>query len=339
MSVTVETVDEDEDDEDSRAAALASINAVDFVQNCGNSTSIPIDIPCESRGVFSLDDPNFDRDNPTVDDPNFDRDNPEVALDDCYVRRLVPEDPLAADTYFQQGIRAQLDTGARVSCTNQKHLLHEYRPYNSSRPCPIRLTAAIDGSKQDNAATPTGSGYLHLPAPNLLGYIKVFCYYSPRLAATLISENDLYGPTRAIQKDFSGQSIHKIFLDKESRLTGNLTIICHHRRSTARNIVLHGAIINGQCYSHPILIPDLNEDSPYANCATSYNFAMKTDQEFQQACDDASRKAINYFRYDVYKSLATLHQQVRDNNVTKYVDDSFSTTVDVNRLFTNVVEK
>ena len=85
MSVTVETVDEDEDDEDSRAAASVSINAVDFVQNCGNSTSIPIDIPCESLGVFSLDDPNFDRDNPTVDDPNFDRDNPEVALDDCYV--------------------------------------------------------------------------------------------------------------------------------------------------------------------------------------------------------------------------------------------------------------
>ena len=270
MSVTVETVDEDEDDDgdDSLAAASVTINAVDVVQTCENDTSISLDIPCESGCVFSFD------------DPNFDRDNPENAIDDCSVRRLVPADPLAADTYFQQGIRAQLDTGAKVSCTNQKHLLHDYKPYNSSRPCPIRLTAAIDGSKQGNAATPAGSGYLHLPAPNYLGYIRVFCYYSPRLAATLISENDLYGPTKAIQKDFSGQSIHKIFLDKESRLTGNLTIICHHRRSTARNIVLHGAILNGQCYSHPILIPDLNEESPYVNCATSSNFAMRTDQEF-----------------------------------------------------------
>ena len=88
MSVTVETVDEDEDDDDddSLAAASVSINAVDVVQTCENDTSISLDIPCESGGVFSFD------------DPNFDRDNPENAIDDCYVRRLVPEDPLAADT-------------------------------------------------------------------------------------------------------------------------------------------------------------------------------------------------------------------------------------------------
>jgi hypothetical protein len=92
------------------------INAVDFVQNSGNNTSIPLDINCESGGVFPFnEDPNFDRDNPISD--------PEIAIDECYVQKLVPPDPLAAETYFQQGIWAQLDTGAKVSCTNQKHLL------------------------------------------------------------------------------------------------------------------------------------------------------------------------------------------------------------------------
>jgi hypothetical protein len=112
------------------------MNTVDIVPNCGNNTSIPLDIACESGGVFPFDedaDPNFDRDNPSASqDPNFD---PETTIDECYVQQLVPPDPLAAETYFQQGIRAQLDTGAKVSCTNQKYLLHGYKPYNSSRPC------------------------------------------------------------------------------------------------------------------------------------------------------------------------------------------------------------
>jgi hypothetical protein len=75
VSVTVETVDEDDDDDDSLAAASVSINAVDVVQNCEKDTSISLDIPCESGGVFSFN------------DPNFDRDNPEDAMDECSVQQ------------------------------------------------------------------------------------------------------------------------------------------------------------------------------------------------------------------------------------------------------------
>ena len=42
--------------------------------------------------------------------------------------------------------RAQNDTGAFVSCTDQKHLLHDYISFNLSHPCPIRLIPATDGS-------------------------------------------------------------------------------------------------------------------------------------------------------------------------------------------------
>jgi len=165
VSFAVETVEE----EDDSLADSMPINAVDFVQNCGNNTSIPLDIG--SGGVFPFnDDPNFDRDNPNLD--------PDIAIDECYVQQLVPTDPLAAETYFQQGIRAQLDTGAKVSCTNQQHLLHDYKPYNSSRPCPIWLTAARKCSHTSRIRIPTSpstqSSWLHQGI--LLLFAKAFLY-------------------------------------------------------------------------------------------------------------------------------------------------------------------
>ena len=74
------------------------------------------------------------------------------------------------------------------------------------------------------------------------------------------------------------------------------------------------------------LIPDLDVDSPYANCATSSNFAMKTDSEFRHACNEASHREINSYRFDVYKVLANLRQRAQDahdpDDTIDYVDDS-----------------
>ena len=108
MSIAVETVSEDDDDD----SYTVPINAVDFLVQQQQATPISIDVPCESGGVLfesggastTAVDPNFDRDNPTDVkfggvsdniDPNFDHDNPSRSTD---VNRLVPEDPLAAET-------------------------------------------------------------------------------------------------------------------------------------------------------------------------------------------------------------------------------------------------
>ena len=40
-------------------------------------------------------------------------------------------------------IRAQLDTGADITCTNLVHVLHNYKPYTKSFPCCVRLVGAF----------------------------------------------------------------------------------------------------------------------------------------------------------------------------------------------------
>ena len=79
-------------------------------------------------------------------------------------------------------IRGQIDTGAKVSCTNMLFLLHNYRPYTSRHPSRIRLTAAIDNGN-DNAIIPEGEGYLLIPANNKQGHIQIKAYYSPSLTS------------------------------------------------------------------------------------------------------------------------------------------------------------
>ena len=36
-----------------------------------------------------------------------------------------------------EALRAQLDTGAFVSCTGSHHLLHNYKPFTLQSPCPV----------------------------------------------------------------------------------------------------------------------------------------------------------------------------------------------------------
>ena len=54
--------------------------------------------------------------------------------------------------------RAQIDTGAFVSCTDQQHLLHQYREFSREYPCPVTLLVASEGSN----IVPKGAGYLHV---------------------------------------------------------------------------------------------------------------------------------------------------------------------------------
>jgi len=68
-------------------------------------------------------------------------------------------DQLDDDLYV---IRAQVDTGAHVSCTDQLHMLHGYRDFTQSLPSPVKLMPATVGSD----AVPKGFGYLHVPAKN-----------------------------------------------------------------------------------------------------------------------------------------------------------------------------
>jgi len=84
-------------------------------------------------------------------------------------------------------IRAQVDTGAHVSCTDQKHMLHGYQEFTRSRPSLVKLVPAMVNSD----ATPKGVGYVHIPAKNAQGFLLVQTFYTPYLCTAVIDERDL----------------------------------------------------------------------------------------------------------------------------------------------------
>jgi len=81
-------------------------------------------------------------------------------------------------------IRAQVDTGAHVSCTDQLHMLHGYQKFTRSRPSPVKLMPAT----VDSDAIPKGIGHLHVPAKNAQGCLAVPTFYTPCLRTTVIDD-------------------------------------------------------------------------------------------------------------------------------------------------------
>jgi len=74
-------------------------------------------------------------------------------------------------------IRAQVNTGAHVSCTDQQHMFHGYREFTRSRPSPVKLMPATVNSD----AIPKGVGYLHVPAKTAKGFLAVRTFFTPYL--------------------------------------------------------------------------------------------------------------------------------------------------------------
>ena len=60
--------------------------------------------------------------------------------------RLPAKELLTAPRNDYDAPCSQIDTGAMVSCTDQLHILHNYRAYDETFPCPIRLSSAVNKS-------------------------------------------------------------------------------------------------------------------------------------------------------------------------------------------------
>ena len=141
-----------------------------------------------------------------------------------------------------------------------------YRPYSETFKCPIRLNAAMKQSNNDNNASiiPEGEGYLLIPAANDVGYVPVKAYFSPHLTSTLIGENCSMGNTKRERKRFRSQVIHKQLQQS------NFTLICKHSRTSTQDITIDGVLINGQCFTHP-LIPINSDISQPVNITAKVN--------------------------------------------------------------------
>jgi hypothetical protein len=86
----------------------------------------------------------WSRSSPAVDDPN----DPLLSVDhDMHIHWTAQESPhdIPVDDGDKDDLRprAQMDDGAQVTCTNDRTLLHRYRPYDDHFPSPIHLRPAV----------------------------------------------------------------------------------------------------------------------------------------------------------------------------------------------------
>ena len=239
---------------------------------------------------------------------DFDRDNPEE--DDIIETPLLQYEVETIDheRVDPDNIRGQLDTGAKVSCTNCEFLLHRYMAYTKAKPSRIRMTAAIEG---EAPVTPEGEGYLWIPSDNTIGYVEVKAYYSPLFTSTLIDEDSVMGHSKLKRKLYTAQKIFKYLTTNKWSLT------CTHKLSSARDIHIHGDIIDGKCFTHPLIARDLPSNHEMATELNSLDVAMEKATLQAQLIKDTINATVEEYKKTARKaykaSVATLHPDMRDN--------------------------
>ena len=204
-----------------------NLNAINVFDSSGSSP-IPTDIH-----LISLDDNSVDEFETADQSPVYDTDDPHSRhLDyDNSPRHLDYDDSPSpiADPYDWTNDdidddRALIDTGAMVTCTGTKHIIHNFKAYTKLKRCPICLKAALS---TNCSVIPEGYGFLHVRSSGN-EYRKVLVYYHPRINGTLLSPTSIIDSSLEPNGNFTGQSIHRWF-DDNTMLTGNVTLVLHHR--------------------------------------------------------------------------------------------------------------
>ena len=206
-----------------------------------------------------------------------------------------PEPDAPSISFDPDADRAQLDTGTWASCTCYQRYLHNYVPFTKDNPSPIRLEPATEGSD----AVPVGYGYLHVKAGNSQGYLAIRTFFTPQLRTTVIDERDFARAAGCKPEDFESERIIKY------PKAGTFTFHSQHRLRRSQDIVVHGVLIDGKCYTDELILPDLASDHPQATSDTSSAFNVAHDPEFAEACRRATV-------YNIYAWQEAEYAELRD---------------------------
>lgn len=182
------------------------------------------------------------------------------------------------------GIRAQIDTGAFVTCTDQRNMLHNYFEFNTLNPCPVRLLPATLNSD----TIPKGYGYLHVPAKNSHGCLAVRAFYTPVLRTTVIDERDLIRAAGLHPQDIEGERIEKHYD------SATFTYHASHKLKRSLDVIIHGVLRNGKSYTD-VLIP------PHSTTCITKN--ASTDPNFIKDCERATLFHVYAYQENEYAKL------------------------------------
>ena len=169
------------------------------------------------------------------------------------------------------------------------HMLHDYKAFGPNYPSPIRLSPA----KKEYDIVPEGVGYLHVPALDAYGHIAVRTFYSPKLRTPVMDERDLLK---------MGGTCPDEFLEKFYD-AGIFSFHASHRLRHSQDVLVHGILRHGKCYTAPLIPPNLGGDHENATAATSSAVARTEDPEFETACQRATLQAIFNHQENEYSQL------------------------------------
>ena len=118
---------------------------------------------------------------------------------------------------------------------------------------------------------------MHVPADNAQGFLAVRCFYTPQLRTTVIDERDLIIAAGHKPQDIFGESILKYYE------AGTFTYRATHKKVSSKDVVVHGILQNGKCYTGA-LIPTVTDEDIEA--------LKQHDPVYAQACADQTATAI-----------------------------------------------
>lgn len=176
-------------------------------------------------------------------------------------------------------------------------MLHDYVEFTTKNPSPVTLKPATHNSD----ATPKGVGYLHVPAPNKSGFhnksdfLAVHTFYTPALCTTVLDEQDFIRAAKISPKRIQSEAITKFYN------AGTFTYRASHKLVKSLDVVLHGILQNGKCYTFPLKPPATSE---------SIHALLSVDEEFRQACDRATKLNIDIFQENEMNILWSELKQV-----------------------------
>ena len=150
---------------------------------------------------------------------------------------------------------------------------------------------------ENSDAVPKGYGYLHVPAHNDQGYLAVRTFYHPSLRTTVIDERDFIRAAGHKNKDVESESIVK------HNDAGTFTYRAKHRLKNSNDVIIHGVLSHGKCYTGALITPDVSVDSDKATVHNSSAKALESDPEFALECEKATIFAIYGYQEMEYARL------------------------------------
>ena len=84
---------------------------------------------------------------------------------------------------------------------------------------------------------------------------------------------------------------------------GRYTFTCHSNLCWSQNITIDGIVMKGNCYTYPLILPEVSIESPLATSLIFLDQALIYDDDFIEKCKIATVYAVSVHRKAALQAL------------------------------------